>query len=301
MSSSDSARGLRRCLGRGMALLAGVAMLALLTGAQCKPNEDRVVVFIQGLYTSYDASGTQRTALEAHRFDTIKAALRASGYADARLLDFSYAGGTVSGGGAWNPAAYTCDQTDRPILDSVATLEQMLRDYRARHRDAHFALVAHSIGGDVALLAGARDAARDEADRIGITSVVTLDAPLHGVSPDKKAIIDLVPCDKTYAAGADLVAMRLDATTGDVRRLQAAVMAENGVWLATFGNVNDCLWNTAHCAPGDWADDTGTQFIENAASVRQFAIDAPPLLSHDAILADPAAVAEVAAFIGDSK
>lgn len=296
MSSSDSAP-VRR-IARAVAIAAAMALVALAMGAQCKPNEDRVVVFLQGLYTAYDDGAPQRTALEAHRFDTIKDALRDRGYADARMLDFSYAGGTVSGGGTWRPDDYTCEDTDRPLMEGVATLEAMLRDYRAKHRRAHFALVGHSIGGGVAFLAGARDASRPEAERIGITSVVTLDAPLHGVSPDKKVIIDLVPCDRTYLAGADLVRWRADPATADVRRWQAAAMAQHGVWLATFGNLNDCLWNPAHCVGGEWAHDAETQFIENAAAVRRFEVDSPPLLSHDAILADPTAVAEVAAFIG---
>lgn len=295
MSSSDSAW---RRVWRAGALIAAMALVALATGAQCKPDEDRVVVFLQGLYTAYDEGRPQRTALEEHRFDTIKGALRERGYDDARMLDFSYAGGTLSSSGGWRPAEYACEDTDRPLTESVETLERMLRGYGARHRRAHFALVGHSIGGNVAMLAGARDAARPEGERIGITSVVTLDAPLHGVSPDKKVIIDLVPCEKTYLAGAELVALRADPATPGVRRLQAAVMAQEGVWLATFGNENDCLWNPAYCAGGEWAYDADTQFIENAAAVRRFVVDAPPLLSHDAILADPAAVAEVAAFIG---
>jgi pimeloyl-ACP methyl ester carboxylesterase len=258
-----------------------------------------VVVFIQGIYTTYDAEGTQGTALEAHRFDAVKAAFVARGYEGERLLDFSYNGGEFDDDGAWQPAPYDCADTDRLPEANLAPLEQMLRDYREEHPNAHFALVGHSLGGYLAFLAGARDAARDEGDRLGIDVVVTLDAPLRGVSADKKTILDLVPCDKTYQAGADLVAARLDPATDGVRAYQAGVMAQAGVRLATLGNINDCLFATARCVGGDWADDGGTQFLQGQASISQaYEVESALLDSHDAILTHAAAIADAVAFVG---
>jgi pimeloyl-ACP methyl ester carboxylesterase len=274
-------------------------MFALaVSAARCYPKDTRVVVFLQGLYTTYDASGTQGTLIEPHRFDTLKDALRDNGYRDEDLLDYGYDGGTVTGSGVWRPRDYACEATDRPAMEHVLVLEQMLRDYRRKHPKAHFTLVGHSLGGYVAFLAGARDAVRSKEDRLEIDGVVTLDAPLLGASADKKVVLDLVPCEKTFDAGGELVLQRADPATSAVRAYQAAAMREGGVRLATLGNPNDCLWATARCIGGDWIDDAATQFIPAADVVGTYALTSDLLASHDAILADPAAVAQTIAFIG---
>ncbi|MBF6600221.1 MAG: hypothetical protein IVW36_06900 [Dehalococcoidia bacterium] len=84
--------GLRR-LAPLAALLAVVAFAGIFSAAKCYPPNTRVVVFIQGLYSSYDASGTAPDGVEQHTFDTLKAALVARQYGATKLLDFSYAGG----------------------------------------------------------------------------------------------------------------------------------------------------------------------------------------------------------------
>ncbi len=282
-----------------IALLAfALLALASLAAAQCHEPNTRVVIFIQGLYTTYDSEGTQGTALEPHRFDTLKAAFTARGYADSDLLDFSYGGGAVTDDGAWQPAPYDCATTDRQPAANLAPLEQMLRDYRAEHPEVHFTLVGHSLGGYLAFLAGARDAARPDDEKLQITEVVTLDAPLHGASADKKTILDFIPCEKTYLAGGDLVAARLDANTSDVRAYQAAVMASEGVRLGTFGNLNDCLWATARCIGGGWIDDGFTQFVEGAAVSYSYELTSDIFTSHDAILIAPQPIADVIALVG---
>lgn len=292
------ARGLARL--RWPLLLAPLLLVvALASGARCYPAGTRVVVFLQGIYTSYDANGTQGTLLEPHRFDNLKTAFVAKGYAASKLLDFSYAGGTMSASGTWQPTPYTCDQTDRAPDANLQVLEQMLTAYKKTYPNAHFALVGHSLGGYLAFLEGAREAARPDGQKLGIDVVVTLDAPLKGISADKKPVIDIIPCDKTYAAGADLVAARADPSTPDVRRYQAAVMAQQGVRLATLGNTFDCLYNTAHCLGGTWADDSETQFLDGQASIAQdYQINASPLASHDAIVANAAVVRDTVAFVG---
>ena len=202
--------------------------MALFTGARCHAPGTRVVIFVQGVYSTYDAGGTQGSVLEGQRFNTLKAAFVARGYHREALLDFSYAGGTMRFDGAWQPAPYNCDQTDRPADQNLAVLEQMLRDYRAKHHDAHFTLVGHSLGGYLVFLEGAREAERDDDAKLGIDVVVTLDAPLEGVSADKKTIIDLIPCEKTYVAGAEIVAQKFDASIPATRAGQAASMAAQG-------------------------------------------------------------------------
>jgi pimeloyl-ACP methyl ester carboxylesterase len=284
---------------RAPALVIAILALALplLSAARCYPPGTRVVVFVQGLYTTLDADGTQGTLVEDHRFERMKAAFRAGGYGRDALLDFSYNGGAVDVG-TWDPEPYQCEDTDRLLAANVATLDSMLADYKAEHDDAHFALVGHSLGGVVAFLTGARDAARPDDEKLGVDVVVTLDAPLHGVSADKKIILDFVSCEKTWRAGADFVAMRLDPSTADVRRYQAAVMAQQGVRLATLGNTRDCLLNTRACIGGEWVDDGFSQFLDSAAFLRDYAIQADPLASHDIIVGYAPAITDTVSFVG---
>ena len=136
------------------------------------------------------------------------------------LLDFSYAGGAARRTGRGCRTPYPCELTDRPSDENLAPLETMLRDYGAHHPNAHFTLVGHSLGGYLAFLEGAREAGRTKAAKLGIDAVVTLDAPLQGASPDKKLMLDIVPCDKTYLAGAEIVGA--EAGSGDAERAGGA-------------------------------------------------------------------------------
>lgn len=291
---------LRRTLSRRFAIIVVMAaLLAVASAGRCYPAGTRVVIFVQGLYTTLDAGGTQGTLVETHRFDTLKQTLASKGYAATALLDASYAGGTVTASGTWAPAPYDCTATDRTPADNLKPLEQMMMDYKKKNPGAHFALVGHSLGGYLAFLEGAREAGRSPEERLGIDVVVTLDAPLSGVNADKKTVIDIIPCDKTYVAGGDLVATGADPRTPDVRRYQAWAMAAAGIRLATYGNRLDCLYNLRQCLAGPWADDTGTQFLEGQAAVSQgYYIQSSPLGSHDAILGDATAMKDAATFIG---
>src|SRR4051812_36586792 len=141
-------------------LLALLPMVALFSGAKCYPPDTRVVVFIQGLYTSYGLDGTTSVGVEPHTFDTLKFALQTKGYPAPRLLDYSYAGGSIASDGRWIPREYSCEITDRASAESLAVLENMLADYKQRHPKAHFTLVGHSLGGYLAFLEGAREAGR---------------------------------------------------------------------------------------------------------------------------------------------
>ncbi|MBI5287736.1 MAG: hypothetical protein HY873_02050 [Chloroflexi bacterium] len=283
---------------RQVLLLAAVAFGALGMGARCYKPDTRTIVFIQGIYTTYDGE-TQSTAVEGPRFSTLKSAFADAGYEAGDLLDFSYAGGTVDDVGAWEPKDYSCELTDRTAAENLGFLEQMLRDYRAEHDGAHFTLVGHSLGGYLAYLEGVREADRPNDQKLDIDVVVTLDAPLEGVDADKKAIIDAIPCEKTYVAGAEIVAQKFDPGIASTRSVEAGRMAAQGVRLATVGNLNDCLWNTSHCLPGSgFIDDSGTQFVDGATAF-SYEVASAPLSSHDAILAHAPAVADVLGFVGE--
>lgn len=275
-----------------------VLLAVSMSAARCYPPGTGVVVFVQGLYTYLDEDGTQSTVLEDHRFDAMKAAFVANGYGADRLLDFSYNGGSLTADGTWQPEPYPCTATDRPAAQSVALLEQMLRNYREQHPKSHFILVGHSLGGYLSFLAGARDATRPPGERLEISAVVALDSPLNGVSADKKFVIDLIPCDKTFQAGAELVADGANAQIRDIRRYQAGVMAADGVRLATIGNTRDCLYNTVACTGIALADDSETQFIENAALVKRYTINSEVLASHDFIASFGPAIQDVVTFAG---
>jgi hypothetical protein len=279
-------------------LLLSSSLLLLSIGARCGEPGTRVVIFVQGVYTTLDDDGTQTSFIEEHRFDALKSAFLAADYKPEQLLDFSYEGGAVGRDGGWLPEDYGCAVTDRRALESVQVLEEMVQAYREEHPKAAITLVGHSLGGYIAFLAAAREAGRPEDDRIGIDGVVTLDAPLQGVSPDKKAIVDLIPCEKTYIAGAELVAEKGDAAMPGRRAAQAAAMASAGVRLATLGNINDCFWNTVRCLGGTWVDDSGTQYVDGAEFTKEYEIASEPLASHDAILTDSAANADVVSFVG---
>lgn len=275
-----------------------VVVAGMATGARCYPPDTRVVVFIQGLYTTFDTE-TQSTILEGPRFTTLKEAFLDGGYDERDLLDFSYAGGQIRNG-EWEPAPYPCEDTDRPADESLAVLEEMLRDVHGSRDRVHFTLVGHSLGGYLAFLEADREAARADDDKLDIDVIVTLDSPLLGVDADKKAIIDNIPCEKTYIAGAEIVAQKLDPDISVTRAQQAARMAEAGIRLGTYGNLYDCLWNTSHCLPGSgFIDDSQTQYVGGAAERREYRIDGNPFASHDAILAHAPAVADVIAFVGE--
>jgi pimeloyl-ACP methyl ester carboxylesterase len=284
---------------RCTALLALVMMTALLVGARCYPAGTRVVVFMQGYYTTYDASGTQPTIVEGQRFNVLKNKFGVKGYARTALLDFSYAGGVVAADGSWRPAPYSCEMTDRPSDQNLTPLEKMLSDYRSHHKDAHFALVGHSLGGYLAFVEGAREAVRANDAKLGIDVVVTLDAPLQGASADKKLVLDIVQCNKTYLAGAEIVQQKLDPTTPGIRAEQTRMMAEQGIRLATYGNMLDCFWNPAVCVPAlPWVDDSATQLLPGASVSQMYNVASVPLASHDAILADAGVGTDVVQFVG---
>ena len=280
-------------------LIVACAASALTTAARCNEPGTRVVIFVQGLYTTLDEEGTQTSFVEEHRFQTLKASFVEAGYKPEQLLDYSYAGGAVTNDGVWQPKPYRCALTDRPAMDSVLVLESMIRDYRERHPKAKVTLVGHSLGGYIAFLAGAREAGRGDGQRIGIDGVVTLDAPLSGASADKKVILDLIPCEKTYVAGGELLALRNDPGTPAQRAAQATAMAGAGIRLATLGNLRDCLLRTTVCTGGSWADDAPSQFVETAELSKSYEIVSEPLQSHDIVLADPVVAQDVVAFVGN--
>lgn len=280
-------------------LVALLVFAAWSLAARCYEKDTRVVVFVQGLYTYLNEDGTQGTSVEDHRFDRMKGAFLEKGYTADDLLDFSYNGGTVTDDGVWQPNDYPCEATDRPSATSVARLEEMLAAYREKHPKAHFTLVGHSLGGYIAFLAASRDATRSAEERLEIDGVVTLDAPLNGVSADKKLVIDLIPCAKTFQAGGELVADRANPDIVALRQQQVEAMRQSGMRVATIGNTRDCLYNTRVCTGLPLVDDSATQFIENADLVKRYDITSDAFASHDFIASFDPAINDVVTFTGE--
>jgi pimeloyl-ACP methyl ester carboxylesterase len=239
-------------------LLALTLAAACGLAARCYPPGTHVVVLIEGVYTSYDPRGPDDYA-------KLKDALATAGFDRAKLLHFSYNGGSFDESGAWQPNAYSCASTDRPADENLAYIESLLREYRARHPEAHFTLIGHSLGGRLAFLEGAREATRPPEQQLGVTGVVTLSAPLLGVGADKKIALDAVGCGKTYAAAAEIVTDRADPNIAATRAAQVEAMRAAGIRVATIGNTNDCLYALSRCiASEEFTDESETQFLPNA-------------------------------------
>jgi hypothetical protein len=273
-----------------------------LLGAKCYPPGSRVIIFMQGVYTSLDEDGlTEAIGWEVHAYDKMKAKFAEAGYEPAKLLSFSYGGGMVDEAGVWHPDPHPCEITDRTSAENLAVLEQMLRDIRAKHPHAHFTLIGHSLGGYLAYLEGVREGERPEEERLGVDVIVTLDAPLNGVSADKKIALDVaVGCAKTYQAPAEVVADKENPDLRALREAQVEAMRAAGIRVATIGNNNDCLYNLPKCTGGSVSriDDSQTQYINNADLVKRYDIRSSAFISHFAAIAYAQTLIDVVPFVG---
>ena len=206
----------------------------------------------------------------------------------------------MSDQGIWTPNQYACTDTDRVSSENLARLEQMMRDYRAKHENAHFTLVGHSLGGYLAYLEGVRESTRPDQDKLHVDVVVTLHAPLNGVSADKKLALDAaVACPKTYNAAAEIVADKLNPDIAAVRVAQVDAMRAAGIRLATFGATGDCLYYLAPCFAGAAiVDDRETQYLRTADLVRRYDVSSKSPISHFALIAHAAVLIDTVAFVG---
>jgi pimeloyl-ACP methyl ester carboxylesterase len=273
-------------------LAALVAVAVLASAAKCYPPGTRVVIFIEGVYSAYGGEGS------ATSFDAMRGEFIEQGYEGARLLHFGYNGGTFDPAGTWQARPYNCAATDRTTDENLAHLEAMIRGYLARHPESHFTLVGHSLGGYLAYREGVREAMRPEEQRLQIDVIVTLDAPLRGLDADKKLAIDLIDCEKTYRAGADIVADKLDAGLMARREAELAAMREAGIRLATIGNTKDCLFDAQPCAGAILLAEVESQVLDGADFSKLYEIRARLVNSHYVVLKHAQVMRDVVAFVG---
>jgi pimeloyl-ACP methyl ester carboxylesterase len=200
-------------------------------------------------------------------------ALAAARFSCADALLYSYTGGTVDASGTWHPAPYSCYDTGNHVATSVGKLVTLMTAYRSAHPDAQFVLIGHSLGGLLALDASAQMPAG------AVSSVVTIDSPLKGVSRrNLKQFTQLVQPFIAFAGCSKVLwdsdAARDIATVHNRKTRQKASQAAGaivhggqkvGIRYMTVGNASDCLWKPAACKiRGKWSDDSSTMTIKPA-------------------------------------
>ena len=108
-----------------------------------------------------------------------------------------------------------------------------------------------------------------------------------------------MPCEKTYLAGGEIVEQKLDPQTPALR---ARTGAGDGRQRHPPGDLRQrrrLLLEPRLLRPDlPWVDDSGTQFLPDAAASKMYSIASVPLASHDAILGDAQVGADVVAFVG---
>jgi pimeloyl-ACP methyl ester carboxylesterase len=251
---------------------AAPAAAAAPTAGSAWRREDVAFVFLTGYATSLGAE-------TASPFAALQRQLLARGWPAESFLTFGYAGGAIVEG-RWRPRPHGCESTGAPLATGVATLGDLIAAQTRARPSTRFVLVGHSLGGLIgwAYLQALR--ARPPGSGAGaggpggpgaVVGVVTVDAPLRGVGPDKRLAAALSACggpilDELGALYRD--ADRLAARWADL----AAWAAARGVRVATVGSQGDCLYyprlpgcEVPYAALFGASDDRETQYVPGAA------------------------------------
>lgn len=112
------------------------------------------------------------------------------GYTDSDIVYFNY----TKGGSAGMP--YSPEDTLAPIDESARNFHNFLKATHDVWPDAKFDVIAHSLGGVIAVHA------LDKSPEIWsvVNSIVTINSPFHGVDTIKLNIESGLPCIHNYAA-----------------------------------------------------------------------------------------------------
>jgi pimeloyl-ACP methyl ester carboxylesterase len=217
-----------------LALLASLlASLATPAHAQDAAPHPLAVVFLAGY-------GSSLTSAEIV-FAPLQAAL-ATRNPDVAFVQYSYTGTTFSGCDA-TPSPYEPSDTAQDIEVSQRLLSETLASLKDNCDADRIAIVGHSLGGLVALLA------LSDQPVPGVSDLVTVDSPLGGVPlPLLRTCIDSGFCTDgpvvSYLAG--LYADAPGTAQDDAAR--AATLAASATRVSAWGNQSDCYYRVALCS-----------------------------------------------------
>jgi Ig-like domain from next to BRCA1 gene len=194
------------------------------------------------------------------------------------MIFFSYQGGKMdTQHGVWIPADYNvCDSVNLfPLAHDIQTFDTMLDNYHAVFPNARFTIVAHSLGGIVALQS-VYDYVVNKHNN-DIDKVITIDSPLAGILPSGRegkilgafesaecalgthsgpVLNDLKALGEVTAEQQNVICTPpLNPIEMKLSKCKAQMLYQSGVGVVTLGNGNDELY----CGTG-----TATQ---NAAGI----------------------------------
>ena len=271
-------------LGLLLVVAAGVA-----PAAAAAPDEARlqpVTVLFAGGYGSTLSSA-------ADDFAAIRSALEARG-TRLSFAQFSYAGWNSAGCGQTPPAygpADTAQDIELSKRNLLGTVHMLLSPGCGAQR---IVVIGHSLGGLVAFQALAEQPVPE------VTDILTIDSPLGGVMPEIVwSCVDFGLCAEgpvvAYLAGLNSAwAQTAVDNASKAERLFAA-----GTKVSAWGNVSDCFYNLAVCAPfvrslfGSDLDARETQWLGIPGAIRRDYVSprrlASVAISHRAVLLTAAA------------
>lgn len=239
---------------------------------------------------------SSRTGDAERAFGTMLQYLSRHGGYDARrdVLEGTFAG--VDRNGNWQPAVYAASDTRKSLIDMAEAFAGCLDFYRtALPADTKLAVLGYSLGGVVGLDGATLAVARDrEAWRGRLAAVITLAAPLHGVSVGglvKWAWLVTGEPDGLGAAGDDLEARWRDAEEQTRLTRRAAFLRSIGARVLTLADPDDSVVRPEEAllpAPGETVRD-----LQVTTSITR-----PGSLGHGAILEEPGVWRRVFGAIG---
>lgn len=275
---------------------------SLAVGTSCGP---KVAVLVEGIGSAlpHPEDLSCGATSDDQTYQDVILTLIERGIPCSSILEYSYSGGKVDKTGAWQPKAYSCEDTGNQTIDKdVDKLAAMLNAYVSRHPGVQFVLIGHSLGGAVVLGLLERLGQPNGVPAADIADAITIDSPLNHVTKSNlddlrkmTSVLGHVRCDTWFVHGPDVLlygkpASELGDIVTDTDRSEYAQDNEAFVTAAqaahvrvmTVGNAQDCVWNPDACgfadtagttmAPHVWHDDSSTQVIANADVARLYAL-----------------------------